>query len=196
MFDRIIRTGPLAVCLTLALSVGVSAQSLSIGGQNGVNAGVSTSNGLGVGASVGGSNGVNAGATVGGSSSAADVGASVGGSNGVNANATVGGSGSVADVDATVGGSNGVNANATVGGSNGLADVDVTVGGTAPGTPGAGGGTGTDGGGLTPAQQQAFNGMSDSERRDLLVRCESVNAGSYDQQLVSLCRLLKLSAMR
>ena len=172
MSNRIIRTGPLAVCLTLALSVGVSAQSLSIGGQNGVNADVSTSNGLG-------------------------VGASVGGSSGVNANATVGGSSSAANANASVGGSNGVNANATVGGTNGLANVDVTVGGTAPGTtPGAGGGTGTDAGGLTPAQQEAFNNISDSERRDLLRRCDSVNAGSYDPQLVSLCRLLKLSAMR
>lgn len=189
MFDRIMRTGPLAVCLALTLSAGASAQSLSIGGQNGVNAGVSTSNGLGVGASVGGSTGVSANATVGGSGSAADVGASVGGSNGVNANATVGGSGSLANASASVGGVGGANASATVGGNDGLAGVDATVGGPTSGP-------GTSGSGLTSAQQQALNDMSDSERRSLLVRCESVRPGSYDQQLVSLCRLLKLSAIR
>lgn len=193
MFDRITRTGPLAVCLTLALSVGASAQSLSIGGQNGVNVGVGTSNGLSVDASAGGSNGVNANATVGGGSNIANVDAKVGGSGGVNAKATVGGNSDLADVNATIGGTGGVNAGATVGGSDALVDVDSAIGGPADGTPPVADG---NGGTLTPAQQQALNDMSDSERRALLVRCEGIKADSYDQQLVSLCQLLKLSAIR
>ncbi len=79
---------PLVASLALA-SAGV-AQGLSVGGENGINAGVSTNDGLGVSASVGGASGVNADANVGGGGGVAGANASVGGAGGVNASAGVG----------------------------------------------------------------------------------------------------------
>jgi hypothetical protein len=38
--------------------------------------------------------------------------------------------------------------------------------------------------------------MSPSERREMLKRCNSIGSGGYDEGLVSLCRLLRMSASR
>jgi hypothetical protein len=188
-----------------AQDIGVSVGGISAGVD------VNTSNGLGVGADVsaGGSNGVNASADAnvgGGSVAGADVNASVGGSNGVNAgaNANVGGGNGIdAGATASIGGSGGVNANVGVGAGGGRGvGVDANIGigggttGTNPGTPGTGTNPSNLPGSLTPGQMQTLRNMSQDERRQLMVRCATINAASYDAALVNLCRLLRQTAAR
>ncbi len=184
-------------CLVLpALGpAGAQETGLSVGG---VSVGVDTNDGLGVGTSVGGAGGVNADATVGGSGGVADVNASVGGGSGVNANVNADVSDGV-DVGATasVGGSGGVNSGAGVGigGGSGVGlDANVGIGGAVPGPGGPGAGGANPG--LTAAQQQAFDAMSDTERARLLNRCSDLVAGGTDAELAALCRMLRMTAQR
>ncbi|MFN7026154.1 MAG: hypothetical protein ACK4QP_16920 [Pseudorhizobium sp.] len=192
----------ISACLVLVMGP-VHAQDLGVS-LGGVSVGVGTSDGIGVSASVGGSDGVNADASIGGSGGLADV------------DASIGGSGGLADVDASVGGATGINAEANVNTSNGIdagvtasiggsgginADAGLGIGGT-PGAPGTGGpgatgpGSGGYSPGLTPAQQQAFESMSDSERRRLLNRCGDLLSGGADAELAALCRMLRMTAQR
>jgi hypothetical protein len=50
--------------------------------------------------------------------------------------------------------------------------------------------------GLSRAQVQALKTMSSSERQKVLKRCNSISSDSYDEGLVSLCRLLRTTASR
>lgn len=179
----------ISACLVLVMGP-VHAQDLGVS-LGGVSVGVGTSDGIGVSASVGGSDGVNADASIGGSGGLADVDASVGGATGINAEANVNTSNGIdAGVTASIGGSGGINADAGLG-----------IGGT-PGAPGTGGpgatgpGSGGYSPGLTPAQQQAFESMSDSERRRLLNRCGDLLSGGADAELAALCRMLRMTAQR
>lgn len=168
---------------------------VSIGGKRGFNADVSLSakDGLGadVSASIGGRKGINADVDADiGDGVDADIDASIGGRKGVNAN-----------VDASIGDGDGIDAdvNATIGGNHnpavGLGDDDDAAAAnqaTDPSTDAADPGNGA----LTSRQRQAFNSMPASERKALITRCGSVNSGNSDAALVSLCKLLRMSAAR
>lgn len=203
----------LSGCIALPFAGQSLAQGLSVGGENGVSADVNTSDGIGADVSVGGADGVNAGVGIGGSSGVADVDVSAGGSDGANAKANVGGGGGLdADADVSLGGRNGVNAGATLGTGAGIdAGTTASIGGgrgaaseaglLGLGSTGIGaaavGGTGAPGaGGLTGPQLQAFQAMSDGEQRNLLNRCADIASGGGDAALVSLCRMLRMSASR
>jgi hypothetical protein len=170
--------------------------------------------GVGIGASIGGSNGVNAraGASIGGrNGGTAGLGASIGGRNGVNAGAgaNVGGSnGITAGPGANVG--SGAKAGAGVKVGNGVG-VGVNV---AIGDGGTGGGLVTDPGqdpkinpdnvktssltGSTTitrsaATRHALATLSDKDLVRYKKRCTDIlsNSGSYDGELVALCRAVR-----
>ncbi len=170
------------------------------------------------GLSVGGENGISADVGIGGSAGVADVDASVGGSDGLSADANIGGGGGLdADAAVSLGGRNGVNAGLALGTGDGV-DVGTTasvgggsgsraasapdlfglrstgIGAAALGGAGAAGAPGA--GALTGPQRQAFEAMSETERRNLLNRCADIASGGGDAALVSLCRMLRMSASR
>ncbi len=203
----------LSGCFGLPLAGQSVAQGLSVGGENGISADVNTSDGIGADVSVGGGDGVNADVGIGGSSGVADVDVSAGGGDGANASANVGGGGGLdADAAVSLGGRNGVNAGATLGTGSGVdAGTTASIGGgrgvaAEPGLFGlrstgigaaAVDGTGVPGaGGLTAPQREAFQAMSEAEQRTLLNRCADIASGGGDAALVSLCRMLRMSASR
>jgi len=154
--------------------------------------------GAGLGVSVGGANGVNAGLGAGiGNGIGAGLGASVGGSSGVNAGAGASVGNSVnAGLGASIGGPGGIDAGATASVGNGVnADVGLSIGGTtgtstttAPGvtSPSA-----------SPNSRQGrvatIGNVSPGKLAKMRKRCVSVMADSdsYDADLVSLCRMLR-----
>jgi hypothetical protein len=179
--------------------VGVGA---SIGGSNGVNAGA--------GASIGGRNGVNAGAgaNIGGRNGVtAGLGASIGGRNGVNAGAgaNVGGSnGIVAGGGATIG--SGVKAGAKVKIGDGVGvGVNVAIGGGSLLTDPDQDHPKVDDGVKTSSLQNSSKNVRSAATRHMLAdlsdkdlakykkRCVDIlsNSGSYDGDLVSLCRAIR-----
>ena len=163
--------------------------------------------GLGAGASIGGHSGVNAGAgaSIGGRNGvSAGLGASVGGRNGVNAGAgaNVGGTGGVsAGLGASVGGSGGVNAGAgaQVGSGVGVG-VGVSIGGAENPNHSIGGGTGifspsdpTTTTSISSAARDRLAGLSGKEIARYKKRCVNVlsDSGSYDSDLIALCRAVR-----
>jgi hypothetical protein len=167
-----------------------------------------------VGVSIGGTNGINAGVSVGTKNGVdADVSASVGGRKGVNADVGANvGKGVDADVDASLGDrkSTDVGADVSVGDDQGVdAKVNVDLSGTDTkvGTPTVlhpdipdvtdkSPNNNPDGTSLTAEQRQAFDNMSDSQKKAMLKRCQSIGSGGYDPALVNLCKLLRMSASR
>lgn len=121
----------LAVSAPLIVPSQVSALDLgvSIGGENGVNAGVSVGGGnvADASASIGGGSGANADASVGGDN-VASASASVGGGHGVDADASVGG-GSVTSASVSIGGRSGADADISVGGGS-KSEASASVGGS------------------------------------------------------------------